>query len=145
MIKYSNEGNNEEFNKISENEIKKIDSDEKRDKLIFLCVNADISNERFLKGYNKLFGIKEQENQEFYLSKAFCLLFYIKSYYKDNDDDEDELLNKDKINELENYYNILINIPHGDPYLQMLIKNLKIPLFIKKNKALIKLEKYEEV
>ena len=146
MIKYSNEGNNEEFNKISENEIKKIDSDEKRDKLIFLCVNADISNERFLKGYNKLFGIKIQENKEFYLNKAFCLLFYIKSYFKDNNnDEEDEQLNIDKINELENYYNILINIPHGDPYLQMLIKNLKIPLFIKKNKALIKLEKYEEV
>ena len=98
-----------------------------------------------MKGYNKLFGIKEQENQEFYLNKAFWLLFYIKSYFKDNDDDEDELLNKDKINELENYYNILINIPHGDPYLQMLIKNLKIPLFIKKNKALIKLEKIEKV
>ena len=63
MIKYSNEGNYEEFNKIYENEIKKIDSDEKRDKLIFLCVNADISNERFLKGYNKLFGIKIQENK----------------------------------------------------------------------------------
>ena len=45
MIKYSNEGNYEEFNKIYENEIRKID------KLIFLCVNADISNERFLKGY----------------------------------------------------------------------------------------------
>ena len=145
MIIYSNEGNYEEFNKIYENEIKKIDSDEKRDKLIYLCVNADISNERFLKGYNKLFGIKVQENKEFHLNKAFCLLFYIKSYYKDNDDDEDELLNKDKINELENYYNILINIPHEEPYLQLLIKNLKIPLFIKKNKALIKLEKYEEV
>ena len=35
MIKYSNEGNYEEFNKIYENEIRKIDSDEKRDKLIF--------------------------------------------------------------------------------------------------------------
>ena len=42
MIKYSNEGNYEEFNKIYENEIRKIDSDEKRDKLIFLCVNVDI-------------------------------------------------------------------------------------------------------
>ena len=145
MIIYSNEGNYEEFNKIYENEIKKIDSDEKRDKLIFLCVNKDISNELFLKGYNKLFGIKEQENNEFYLNKAFCLLFYIKSYFKDNNDDEDEQLNIDKVNELENYYNILINIPHEDPYLKILINNLKIPLFIKKGKALIKLEKYEEV
>ena len=95
--------------------------------------------------YNKLFCIKEQENKEFYLNKAFCLLFYIKSYFKDNNDDEDEQLNIDKVNELENYYNILINIPHEDPYLKMLINNLKITLLIKKGKALIKLEKYEEV
>ena len=41
-MKNVEENNYEECNKIYENEINKIDSDEKRDKLIFLCVNVDI-------------------------------------------------------------------------------------------------------
>ena len=142
MLKNANENKYEEYNKMYEDEVRIIDLDEKRDNLIYLCVGADISNERFLKGYNKLDRIKDKEKKEYFMCKVITLFLLIDSYLSK---DENELNNIVKINELEKYYNILINIPNENLMLQLRIKALKLPLFMAKNKILVESEKYKDV